>query len=54
MTTKADKRRREAIAANPGLEPELRWYLDQLNDVTAIWGTTSTTSTTTTTTTTTE
>lgn len=44
----ADKRRR--LAKNPGLEPELRWYLTKLNKKTAVWGTTTTSTTTTTTT----
>jgi hypothetical protein len=62
MGNRDDVRRREALAANPALHPELQWYFSEINSklkgrsapglatTTTTTTTTSTTSTTTTTT----
>ena len=53
--TKEDAERRRRLAKNPGVEPELRWYIDKLNSGLGqnTFGTTTTTTTSTTSTTTT-
>ena len=53
MSGKQKANRRRQVAAHPDLNPEMRWYLAQLNKkgVTYVWGTTTSTTTTTTTTT---
>jgi len=52
MPSKMTAVRRRRLANNPGVHPELRWYIKKLN-ANMDWGTTTTTTSTTTTTTTT-
>jgi len=52
MASIKNANRRRRLANNPGVHPEVRWYIQQLNAKTD-WGTTTTSTSTTTTTTTT-